>query len=376
MSETVIKNENEEQEIDLIALALRFWEKRKYVIKITSVFIIIGLLFALSLRNKFTSNCVIVPQTASKASGGGLSALASMAGISLGSMGGQGETISPLLYGNVIENIDLQKELIHTPIKFNNFDQPVTLLDYYTKDEYKKFSLIGTIMKYTIGLPGVIIKAIKGDSKEEVNFDSLGEKKLKSFSKDEYDCLEILKNSYSVNVNDKDGYIDISATMYEPLAAAQVAERLKDLLQKYVTEFKIEKAQENYNFLNDRYEEAKKDFEKKQELFARFQDENKVLSTAASKIKNERISSEYSLANSLFTELSKQRLQAEIKLKEDTPIFTIIEPVKIANEKSEPSRAMILIAFAFLGGILACGSVLLFDYLKDKTEVKYPKNWN
>jgi hypothetical protein len=49
---------------------------------------------------------------------------------------------------------------MQTPLNFKDIDQPVTLYDYYT--EYNKPSVVNYVLKYTIGLPGIILKAIKG----------------------------------------------------------------------------------------------------------------------------------------------------------------------------------------------------------------------
>ena len=65
-----------------------------------------------------------------------------------------------------------------------------------------------------------------------------------------------------MNLNDKDGYITLSVDMPEPLAAAQLAAKVQELLQRYVTDFKIQKVKANLEFVEGRYEEAKKEYEK------------------------------------------------------------------------------------------------------------------
>ena len=91
--------------------------------------------------------------------------------------------------------------------------------------------------------------------------------------------------------------------------------------------------------------------------------------------REEQIKNDYDLAYSLYSELSRQLIQAEIKVKENTPIFTVVEPVIVPRERSKPRRLMTLVAFGFLGGVLSCGAVLAFDFLKKRTEIKYLKNW-
>lgn len=377
MSDTNLpQNPGTEQEIDLIEVAKRLWTKRKFILKVTGTFMVLGLLVALFSAKEFTASTVVVPQTGSKGGGSSLSGLAAMAGISLGNIG-EGETLSPKVYAKVLNNVDLQKELMYTPVNFEEFSEPVTLLDYYTNEKYRKTSVMGTVKKYTIGLPFVILGAIRGEAEEKPMIATVGSngKTLSTFTKDELKCLKTLKSKYNLTINDKDGYVSISASLPEPLAAAQVAQRLQDLLQKYVTEFKIQKAAANYNFIKQRYDEAKATFEARQTEYARFQDANRTLSSALSKTREEQIKSEYNIANSLYNELAKQLVQAEIKVKEDTPILTVVEPVVVPREKSKPKRPMILIMFTFLGGFLGCGLVFAFDFLKNNTGVKYPKGW-
>lgn len=363
----------EEEEIDLLELALRFWAKRRFIIKIVSVFIVLGLFVAIFSPKEYAASCTVVPQSGEKSMSGSLGGLAAMAGISLGNMGA-GETLSPKVYSKVMNNVNLQKELINTVVNFEDIEEPVTLLDYYTNEKYSKPSVMGTIMKYTIGLPGVIIGAIKGEPKENPLLGG-NAVTLATLTKEELKCMKILETKMSLNVNDKEGYVTISANMPEALVAAQVTERIMYLLQKYVTEFKIEKAAANYEFIKQQYNEAWEQYKEKQEEYAKFKDANRSITTALAATKEEQIKNDYNLAYSLYSELAKQKVQAEIKVKEDTPILTVVEPVIVPREKSKPKRSMILIAFTFLGCVAACGTVFAFDFLKKNFDIKYLKDW-
>ena len=144
----------QEEEIDLVEVVQKLWKNRKLILKITVVFMVLGVLVALFSPKEYTAGCTMVPQSGDKKVGGNLSGLASMVGINLGGASG-GEVLSPTIYPKIVSSIPFKKDLMATPLKFEEYDQPITLLDYYTKDEYQKFSLGGTIVKYTIGLPGV-----------------------------------------------------------------------------------------------------------------------------------------------------------------------------------------------------------------------------
>lgn len=361
-----------EKEIDLIEVIRKLWCKRKFILKVTLIFACFGVLVALFSAKEYTASCTMVPQTGEKNVGGNLGGLAAMAGISLGN-NGSGEILSPKIYPRILASVPFQKELLQTKIKFEEYEQPVTLLEYYTDDKYQKFSLMGTVIKYTVGLPGMIIGAIKGEQPIVAITDSSSH--IQTLSKNEDIAIKALKASISLTVNDKDGYISLAVNMAEPLAAAQLASAAQNLLQKYITEFKIQKVQSNLDFVEGRYADAKRDFEAKQNELATFRDANRSFASAVAQTTQERLKNEYDLLFSVYTELAKQREQANIQVKETTPVFTIVEPVTVPIERSKPKRGMICIAFTFLGGFIGIGLVLSLPFLAQVSDHKRLAKW-
>ncbi len=168
----------------------------------------------------------------------------------------------------------------------------------------------------------------------------------------------MLSRRLSVDVDRTDGYITIEVVMPEAVAAAEVAARAQKLLEEYVTRFKIEKVQAGLDFIEERYREAKADFEEKQRALARFRDNNLDLSSAAGRARESRFSDEYNLAFSIYSDLAARREQARIKVKEDTPVFTVVKPVTVPMVKSAPKRKLIVAGSLLLG--LAVGVMLVF----------------
>jgi uncharacterized protein involved in exopolysaccharide biosynthesis len=157
--------------------------------------------------------------------------------------------------------------------------------------------------------------------------------------------------------------------MQEAGAAAQLGQRAQELLQQYITEFKIKKAKANLDFIQLRFDETTKKFEAAQEKLASFRDRNKSVTLATARTEEERLTSQYNLIYSIYSELAKQLEQAKIQVKQDTPVFTIIEPVSVPTKKSKPNRQMILFIWLFLGGIAGTGIVFgkgFIEPLKNK----------
>ena len=352
----------EEQEIDLVALVKKMWLNKGLIIKLTAVFMVLGLLVALFSSKVYTTSCDIVPQTSKGAKGGGMSSLAALAGINLND-GQSGAELSPLVYQNIMNSTSFRKELMQAKIDFEEAGRPVSFYEYYTSEEFNKPTVLSYIMKYTIGLPGVIMGAIRGEQPEP-DYSSLGgASAIETISKDDFKVLKILESCISMTLDNKNGYLTITANMPEALAAAQLAQASVELLQKYITKFKIEKVQSNLDFVQERYNEAKGNFEDVQSRRAKFRDANHNSVKYAARVEQEKLDAEYTLAMNLYSELATQLEQAKINVKETTPILTVIRPVTVPYKKSKPQRAMILLAFTFLGFAAGAGLVLVSQTL-------------
>lgn len=350
-----------DDEIDLLALVKTIWDGRKVILLSVIIASIIGVFVAITSPKEYTASTVLVPQLGGESPKlGGLGGLAALAGISLDVT--QGAELSPMIYPQIVGSIPFQLELMNAPLHFSEFAKPVSLFDYYIK--YKKPSVLGTIQKYTIGLPGVIITAIKGKSKEII-FPVDSTHQPIQLTEDQYIVKQAIDKLISLDVNPKEGYLTLTGNLPEALAAAQFTQKAQDLLQRYITEFKIEKAKANLNFIQERYTENKAEFEKAQVSLAMVNDRNKDFISGLPRIETDRIQTKYTISFGVYQELAKQLEQAKIQVKKETPVFTIVEPVTVPSEKSKPKKAMILFIWIFLGGIAGVGIVFGKRYIPE-----------
>lgn len=349
-----------EDEIDLIELLKKIWNSRKTILKISVLFFVFGVFIALFSSKEYTATTIMIPQTSdAKGAGGSLGGLAAMAGISLGSTSSEGVPMTA--YPKIVQSIPFKKKLVQTPLKFESIDKEVTYEEYYKS--YATPSFLDKVKKYTIGLPGVLF----GKSKEEgaVSGDS---QTVLTLSKEERVLLNGVDGQMVIDMNEKEGVITLSYSMPEALVAAQMLQSAQTLLQNSITEFKIQKATEEFEFVRERYEEAEKDFKSKQFALAQFQDQNRNLFGSLPQTRLQQLQTDYNLAFSVYSELAKQLETKRIKIKEDQPVFTIIEPVSVPNERSKPKRAMIVAIWTFLGLVVGISTVFLKDFVKQLKE--------
>ena len=358
----------EEREIDLVELIQRLWINLGLIIKITCVFVVLGLLVAIFSSKEYTASCDVVPQTSDASASSRMNSLAALAGINIGQMQDV-KALSPLVYENIMASSTFRKELMMTPIDFQKAGRKVTFYEYYTSKEFNKPSIFDYILKYTIGLPGVIINAIRGEQPKSTFIESgnSNNSPIESINREEYECLKVLSGSVQLTLDEKKGYVTISTNMPEPVAAAQLAQATLELLQKYITEFKIEKVKSNLDFVQERYNEAKRNFEDIQARRAKFLDANQNTTRYSARMELEKMDAEYTLAMNLYSELASQLEKSKINVKETMPVLTVINPVTVPYKKSKPQRSMILFAFTFLGVVVGAGSVLLLPTVAEIT---------
>ena len=345
--------EEEEEGIDFIALIKTLWDGRRTVIIWTCIFIALGLIAALTMQRKYTVTTVMVPQTSSKG-GSSLSSLASLAGVDLSST--SSAEISPLIYPQIVSSVPFRLELLYTPLHFTKVDTPVDMMTY--SQEYAKPALMEAVKKYTIGLPSLLLKAIRGEKEDTVLPDSAleGPKPL-VITEEEGEMLEKIGESVSLMVDKKEGFLTLTVKGIEPIQTAELAMKALQLLQDEVTRLQTEKAQSDLDYIQARYDEAKAEAEQYQERLAVITDRSQSMTTTRDRIERDRIQSKYTIANSIYTEMAKQLEQSKMQVKKDTPVFTIIQPVKVPIQSSN-SRSKTLIMWTFFGVVIGCGIVL------------------
>ena len=87
-------------------------------------------------------------------------------------------------------------------------------------------------------------------------------------------------------------------------------------------------------------------------------DFNRNIKSQKAQVKINRLTNEKELAFTVYKELATQVEVDKIRVQEQTPIATIIEPAKVAVVPSSPNKMLIAIFFAFLGVCITSIKVL------------------
>lgn len=341
-----VAHPEEEKEIDLLALAGKLWQARKTIGWWLLGGIVVGLIIAFSIPREYTATVKLAPETNDGKSSGSLGALAAMAGIGGGSSGA--DAVYPQLYPDVMESVPFVVGLFDVPVP--DKDAQITSVRSFLETRTSQ-PWWGVIM----GLPGKAIGAIRGGDD-----DDKGKKTLDSFrlTVKEDGTVRALRGRVNVSVDTKTQVVNISVTMQDPVVAAVLADTVALRLQKFVTDYRTNKARSDLEYAMKLNEEAKDAYYKAQQRYADYQDRNQGIVLQSVRTTGERLQNEMSLAFSLYNQTAQQLQQAQAKVQANTPVFAVLDPATVPLTPSAPRKAMILIGFAFLSVVAASAWVL------------------
>ncbi|MDE6417299.1 MAG: chain-length determining protein, partial [Duncaniella sp.] len=205
----------DEYEIDILELLSNLWKQRRKIIKWCICGAVIGLVVAFSIPKEYTTEVKLAPESSDSSSrSAGLGALASMAGISIGT-GGGADAVYPMLYPDVVSSVPFITGLFDVKVKTSGEDSKNMTLEQYLATETRS-----PWWGYIKAIPGAIISLFKSD--EQVG----GEHKLDQFqlTKSETRLVNAIRGSIETSVDAKTSVVSIKVTEQDPLVSAMLAD--------------------------------------------------------------------------------------------------------------------------------------------------------
>jgi hypothetical protein len=159
-------------------------------------------------------------------------------------------------------------------------------------------------------------------------------------------------------VDKKTGKTQLSLEMQDPLVAYTVMAAVLDNLKNYMSEYRTSKSRQDVANLSMICEERKLEYYAAQQAYAQYTDSNKNIVQNSSKAEGQRLQQEMNLAYQVYSQVATQLEGARVKVQPDKPVFAILKPAVVPLKKAGPSKAKLLIGFAFIAGCCAAAWVL------------------
>lgn len=343
------EQENQTNESDykiILSFIKGFLRTKTFIIISIIIFLFIGVIVALSTPKMYSSRVLFITQDSRSAQSSGLGGIASL--LSGGGIkpSGTGD-IPTFLYPQIIDSWEFRKKLFDIPLKIKEEDSLITFERYALEKE--GLTTAQTIAKYTIGLPKLLFGQESQVPLPVKRLDS-----LEYITANDKKVLQSLREKLSFSISKEDGTLEIKTSLEEqPIAAAQLAQEVQLRLQKEIIRYRIAKAKEKFEFIEDQYSQTKEEYKEAQVRLANYIDRNRFNNTESSLIRRKQLENETVLLFTLYSDLEQQRITQSLKIKEDTPNFTIINPAVVPLTPDNNNKLFIIIIYGLIGFILA-----------------------
>ena len=340
-------------EVDLFKLLTNLWKKKKFILKITVYFFIVGSFYSLTKNNLFEASSTFYPHY-QDIEENSISGLASLAGINIGT--NISNEVPANLYPNLIKSTPFKQKILSKKIFLNN--ETLTYHEYLEKN--KSFDILKFIKKI-ITYPFSLFSGFL-NKKNEIS--SVTNLKYLYITEEEFEYHKLLDELINIEVNEKDGYISLNVIDQNPEVSAQIAQFSEEILQQSIIDFKIKNINSLYDFSEKQLDISKNNLFLLQDSLANFKDNNIFIKSDLFLNKLNRLETEVMIAKSVYNELAINKEKTAIELKKNTPIFTIINPVTIPIERKYPKRSLITLIFGVIGFTISIFWVLILYKFK------------
>lgn len=325
-------------------------KKNIYFYVIPCVFII-SCIYIFSKPRYYSTETTMAPELGSSVSGGTLGSIASSFGIDINDMQTT-DAITPYLYPDLMEDNGFISKIFNFKVKNQEGDIKT---DYYTYlKKYQKHSW------YESGI-GCIKKLFS--SKKSTN---TANKDLNPYylTKDDDAIMEAVRSNISISIDKKNGTISIDATAQDPVISKTLADSTRNLLQNYITEYRTNKAQADYIYYKKLTEDAKRDYERLRQRYGIFADANTDIILQSVKAKQDDMENELQLKYNTYNTLVTQMQAAQAKVREKTPVFTLLKGAAVPVKPSGPKRLIFIIAMLFIATISTTAYIIKDTLIK------------
>lgn len=367
-SSTPDGQQDDEQEIDLLELAMKLWNQKKKICIWCLIGAIFGLVVAFSIPREYTTDVKLAPEASNgQKMSGSLGAMAAMVGIGGANQGGS-DAVNPMLYPDVVSSVPFLVGLFNVPVEDIDGEKKITVKEYVEED------LRSPWWSTVIGLPFKLLGMLRS-SDEEID----PNKPTDAFqlTKPEDNVVKALQARINASVDTKTSVITISVMMQDPLISATLADTVVSRLQEYITDYRTNKARKDLEYAELLNEEAKDNYYKAQQKYADYLDRNNGLIIHSAMTTRERLQNEATLAFNLYNQTAQQVQVAKAKVQENTPVYATVTPATVPIKPTSPRKALILVGFVFLA-FVACSAWILYgkplvEEMKEKKKAEKGK---
>jgi len=307
IDETSSQQAENTSRIDWMQILSTLWQSKIFIGVVTGAVTVAAIIISLLLPESFKSTAILLPDIdKSKLNSlGGITDIAAMAGLNVGS---EGSIVK--LYPTILKSESVLKGVIYAKYQTKEFSDSVNLIQYWK------------------------IKENNSERDYEV-------------------ALTKLRIGLDIFIDLKLGVVAVSIETLEPQLSADIINMEIRMLEKYFRTRRNTNASEQRKWIEARLIEVKEDLSKAENILKNFREKNRSISGSPQLLlEQERLMREMQINSTMYIELKKQYELVKIEEIRTTPIINVMDYARAATSKERPKRRnIVLVSFmlAFVG---------------------------
>ncbi len=345
------------QEASLLDLLLIIARNRKLIITTTLICGALGLALAILSSSKYTASAKVIREVETENSMRNLGGLSLLSGIGL-NLGGSSTGLTPDAYPDVLSSREVRLAVVRDTFYFRDIDQTLTFTEYANRVTWKTY-----VKRFTIGLPGTIIKAIRPPVDREA-VTTAGSETPVYPTVEEEEAIKFISELIGTAIDQETGLMIIASTTHDPFLSRDITQRFVEHLVQRIETIRTQKAKRDLAFIKKRYEVARDSLVSTENSLAFFNDRNTNPQSARLRTQQARLQRQVTFKSELYSDLQAQLTQAEIDLQRSRPVITLLEQPVPPIKPSGPRRLMLIAVSLIAGLILGVGLALVTSVLE------------
>ncbi len=336
--------EDKNHEIDIVAIVKKVIKDKWSLLVFFIIFAVLGVAVALMTPRTYSTDVVVAPELSSGSMPEGLSDIASMVGVDLNNGNKSSvDAIYPQIYPDVISSNDFIVQLFNIPVTTEGAKNSKTYFDHITKDAKMGF------WDYPKTWMGNIVKKITG-KKDTTNLaDASTVIDPVHLSKVQSDIRDAIRSQVTCVVDKKTNVITITAKDFDRFVSAEVADTVQKRLRNYIIEYRTKKFKQDVAYAQSLVDTAEAKYVKTRNAYTAFAEANTDVTQESFVTKRDEMENNMQMRYTNYTQALQQLQVAQAKLREHTPVFTVIQEASVPFKPSGTPRSLIVLGYVLAG---------------------------
>ena len=345
-------NENNEMKtMTLVTFLKRMKKHRKLYGWVMLAVMVISAIWIYSVPRTYTAQTALAPEAEQQsATLGGLNMMASQLGLDLSNVQTT-DAISPTLYPELMNDNKFVVELLK--IQLHTSESPVQRSYYTYLTRERKQSWMADIKD------ALVAKFSKSERPQNPF------KNPYMLNKDNERIVEQIRDDIKISVDRQTGVINVFATAQDPVVCKLLADSCTEHLKVFIVKYRTSKAQKDVAHYRQLMHDAQLQYERVRRKYAASADANQDVILESVRSKVEDMENDMQLKYNQYTAMSTQYEAAIAKVREQTPVFTVLQGAGVPVKPSSPKRVLTILGMMLFALFALTACLVARDLLKE-----------